>query len=195
MNTSGSQSAGTLTFLSRDRKRKADEDNSMNASKKPRFSGPIQRQNFAFRDSVIHYILQNEKMYQMLIKCCKYFYHKKSVLVVSDFTYDGNKWQTSLGNLTDLSILPCKLWITFDLTIDKSDNQNLVSSIVPEIFRCDIYYLNLCNQTMVFKDLVAIASCAKDIHLNNVTVKNEDGSIVQLEKLVGTLSEAKHIKM
>uniref|UniRef100_A0A914PH47 Uncharacterized protein n=1 Tax=Panagrolaimus davidi TaxID=227884 RepID=A0A914PH47_9BILA len=167
-------------------------------SKRAKFySTYISRQNFALPDTIMFYILMNPKtakLYQKLIKSCKYFFVKNPVLVISYLFYNCDKWFVDQKPF-DLSKLTCKVWITDKLNLCsvKTGNQSILPSLMSKFYRCDAKDLLLSNQVLSFHDLSLLISSAKDISLYNISIKNKNGSNVALEKVIEIAVKAKSI--
>uniref|UniRef100_A0A914YFQ6 Uncharacterized protein n=1 Tax=Panagrolaimus superbus TaxID=310955 RepID=A0A914YFQ6_9BILA len=82
--------------------------------------------------------------------------------------------------------LSSKLWITGALTVypKNAGNDSVASSIVPKIYRCDLKRLNLYDQVISLKERIFLCSYVKDLILNQVTVKYDNGTVVAFEKLI-----------
>uniref|UniRef100_A0A914PCK0 Uncharacterized protein n=1 Tax=Panagrolaimus davidi TaxID=227884 RepID=A0A914PCK0_9BILA len=171
-------------------------------SKRAKFySTYISGQNFALPGTIMYYIRMNPKtaaLYQKLIKSCKYFFVKNSILIVKGlFHYSDDEWFVDRKPF-DLSKLECKLWITDELVVTpktsvKAGNQSILSSLMPKLYRCDAKYLHLYDQVITFRDLSLLISSADDISFYDATIKNENGSNVALEKVIEIAVKAKSI--
>uniref|UniRef100_A0A914QA01 Uncharacterized protein n=1 Tax=Panagrolaimus davidi TaxID=227884 RepID=A0A914QA01_9BILA len=82
------------------------------------------------------------------------------------------------------------------------NNPNCVSSIIPQIYRCDAIFLHLYGQILSYNEFLFLSKNVEVLHLdfsgthenkNGTIVKNEDSTIVPLEKLVKTLVKLKQI--
>uniref|UniRef100_A0AC34FE43 Uncharacterized protein n=1 Tax=Panagrolaimus sp. ES5 TaxID=591445 RepID=A0AC34FE43_9BILA len=178
-------------------KRKANDSMNDGISKKSRFMATYRHQNFPFRDSLINYITKNPssaKVYQKMVKCCKYFFIKNPILVAENLCYHNKKWNITLGKET-LGLISSKLWITnaFSINCIPIKNSNLVSSIFPKLYQCGAKKLNLCDQIFSFKDFCFLSSNVEELQLYHVIVKNDDGSIVPFEKLFEVIPKIKVI--
>uniref|UniRef100_A0A914QPW3 Uncharacterized protein n=1 Tax=Panagrolaimus davidi TaxID=227884 RepID=A0A914QPW3_9BILA len=172
-------------------------------SKRAKFySTYISGQNFALPGTIMFYILMNPKtaaLYQKLIKTCKYFFVKNPILIVYGLRYNGDKWIVDEKPF-DLSKLTCKVWNTYYLNIElttsvKTGNQRLLSSLMQKLYRCDAKELTLSYQVLSFRDLYILISSAKVISFYNVTIKNENGSNVALEKVFEIAVKAKRLRI
>uniref|UniRef100_A0A914PJX3 Uncharacterized protein n=1 Tax=Panagrolaimus davidi TaxID=227884 RepID=A0A914PJX3_9BILA len=70
-------------------------------------------------------------------------------------------------------------------------DKNIVSSIIPKLYKCDPKYLFIYNQNIFFHDLSLLFESAEKIYFTDVCVKNDDGSIVSVEKIVEIAVKAK----
>uniref|UniRef100_A0A914QLH2 Uncharacterized protein n=1 Tax=Panagrolaimus davidi TaxID=227884 RepID=A0A914QLH2_9BILA len=70
-----------------------------------------------------------------------------------------------------------------------------MSFICPKIYRCDIKVLVLQCQNMSYSEFLLISTNAEKLDFYNVTVKNEDASIVPLEKLVEVAVKVRYINL
>uniref|UniRef100_A0A914PM09 Uncharacterized protein n=1 Tax=Panagrolaimus davidi TaxID=227884 RepID=A0A914PM09_9BILA len=179
--------------MSSNLKRKA-EDSTMVHPKRTKFSSTnVFRQNLSLPDSLMYYICKNPNTpatYQKLMKACKYFFIKNPIRIVKMLDYAWDKWLVENAPL-DLSKLTYKLWITDQFEVQPRANDNLVTAIMPKLYRCDAKELYISYQVLFFYDLPLLFSSAEEIEFLNVTIKNEDGSIVALEKMVEVAVKAK----
>uniref|UniRef100_A0AC34FDV2 DUF38 domain-containing protein n=1 Tax=Panagrolaimus sp. ES5 TaxID=591445 RepID=A0AC34FDV2_9BILA len=83
--------------------------------------------------------------------------------------------------------LTSKLWITEKFICFDSNKENLVSSILPKIYRCDAFKTKIGTQNISFYDFCKINTFARDVIFREITVKNDDGTNVAFEKLVEAL--------
>uniref|UniRef100_A0A914QTX1 Uncharacterized protein n=1 Tax=Panagrolaimus davidi TaxID=227884 RepID=A0A914QTX1_9BILA len=70
-------------------------------------------------------------------------------------------------------------------------NKNVVSSIIPKVYKCASKYLTLFNQNIFFHDLSLLFQSAEEIYFSDVCVKNDDGSNVAVEKIIEIAVKAK----
>ena len=158
-------------------------------------------QTFALPEALVFYIAMNPpspEVFNKLIQCCKYFWLKNPVITLYGF-YDVNKlWETREMNgfqnrpqKIHMENFKEKLWIHFNLDISDQLTQSAASSIVPRIYRCDLYLLRLSHQSLTFDEFQIFTSSAilEELHLRETTVKNDDGSIVPIEQLIEPLPE------
>uniref|UniRef100_A0AC34FN25 Uncharacterized protein n=1 Tax=Panagrolaimus sp. ES5 TaxID=591445 RepID=A0AC34FN25_9BILA len=68
---------------------------------KARFYASYRHQEFSLPDSIMHYMAmnpKNAKIYQKLIRSCKYFFVKNQILVISSLQYDSKSIPPSNGS-------------------------------------------------------------------------------------------------
>uniref|UniRef100_A0AC34FJM8 Uncharacterized protein n=1 Tax=Panagrolaimus sp. ES5 TaxID=591445 RepID=A0AC34FJM8_9BILA len=180
-------------------KDKADDSKKVVSPKKIYFTGPYRRQEWSLPDSIIYYMAMNPKsakVYQKLVKSCKYFYIKNPILVASRLFYDNNKWQLLSSKETiDMVNVTQKIWITdvFDATHYASINQNIVSSVISNIYKCDAKLVFLRDQVISFNNFCFLASNVEEINFDNTIVKDENGSSLEFEKLFLILSKVQSV--
>ena len=161
------------------------------------------KQRFSLPEALVFYITKNSLfssadgeffVYHKLIICCKYFWLKNPVIILNGLDYyKFNKyWSTQdINGFQDFHKLKIenlnqKLWIHSYLTVCDDQNLSLASSLIPKIYRCDLNDLWLSHQTVSFDEFKKFVSSGslKSLDLNETTVKNDDGSIVPIEKLI-----------
>uniref|UniRef100_A0AC35GMM5 Uncharacterized protein n=1 Tax=Panagrolaimus sp. PS1159 TaxID=55785 RepID=A0AC35GMM5_9BILA len=171
------------------------------------FRGPYHRQEFSFPDSVIYYMIKNPshaKIYEKLIHCCKYFFSKNPIIVIQrlKFDHDGNGWKVVRNGIPtkiDITSVSKKLWITNalyvydieDITNETPMFMNLASSVVPKFYKCDVTRLSLTKQNIFFNEYLMLALNVKVLAFVDVIVKNLDGTLISVEKLVEGASKLK----
>uniref|UniRef100_A0AC35FQA0 Uncharacterized protein n=1 Tax=Panagrolaimus sp. PS1159 TaxID=55785 RepID=A0AC35FQA0_9BILA len=177
--------------------------------KRLHFHGPYRLQNWPFKYSFINYITNNpsnRKAWQKLIQCCKYFFAKNPIIVAGRLDFERG-WEVStntsavrLQKYIPPNIVSYKLWIAETLSTMSYNDPNCVSSIIPQIYRCDATTLLLHGQILSYNEFLFLSRNVEFLHLsfsgihdNGTVVKNEDGTIVTLEKLVKTLVKLKQI--
>uniref|UniRef100_A0A914Q6Z1 Uncharacterized protein n=1 Tax=Panagrolaimus davidi TaxID=227884 RepID=A0A914Q6Z1_9BILA len=166
-------------------------------SKRAKFMATYRHQNFSMPDSLIFYIAKNPKtwkLYQKMVKTCKYFFVKNPILVIDKHLYnDDSKWFIAQTPY-DINQTTSKLWIADDFSVDsditEAKDQNILTSIIPKIYRCDVRFLSLLNQVISYRDLPLLISSAEMIHFDEVVVKHEHGSNVDVQKIVEIASKA-----
>uniref|UniRef100_A0A914QKY4 Uncharacterized protein n=1 Tax=Panagrolaimus davidi TaxID=227884 RepID=A0A914QKY4_9BILA len=182
---------------SSNQKRKA-QDSIMVFSKHAEFMETYHRQNFSMPDSVIFYVAKNPKtsaLYLKMIKTCKYFFVKNSIIVIDCLDTHRGKWRINKKPL-DLTKYNCKYWITDKIHAPAFEfvNRNIFSSIISKLYRCDVKCLELFFQVVSFNDLSLLIPSAEKIYLRNVSVKKCD-SIIPLEDIVAIAVKAKEISV
>uniref|UniRef100_A0A914Q162 Uncharacterized protein n=1 Tax=Panagrolaimus davidi TaxID=227884 RepID=A0A914Q162_9BILA len=173
------------------------------SSKRAKFlSTYCSRQSFSLTDSIMFYILKHPKdaqMYQKMIKSCKYFFIRNPILVISCLSYGGvrKEWQNLSKVKSDMSNLMSKIWITEKLHINAGKNEeNILSSIISKVYRCDVKEFILYNQTILYHDLTRLIGSAEIIlFYQNVLVRNDNGLNVGLEKIVEVAVKAEFITL
>uniref|UniRef100_A0A914Q2B4 Uncharacterized protein n=1 Tax=Panagrolaimus davidi TaxID=227884 RepID=A0A914Q2B4_9BILA len=177
------------------------EDNGMivRNSKRAKFMGTYYHQNFSMADSVIFYIAKNPKSWrlcQKMVKTCKYFFVKNPILVIPYLSYYGSQW-TIEQTPYDINQTMSTLWIAQGLTVSPAHSvfaeakyQSVLTSIIPKVYRCDVAVLSLLKQVIFYHALPLLTSSAKDIIFDEVVVKHEDGSNVEVQNVVEIASNA-----
>uniref|UniRef100_A0AC34FI50 DUF38 domain-containing protein n=1 Tax=Panagrolaimus sp. ES5 TaxID=591445 RepID=A0AC34FI50_9BILA len=200
-NSSEKTAPSSNATTSKNRKRKANDlKNVFVPSKRARFLSTYRRhQEWSLPESIIHYMAKNPKnaaVYLKLIRSCKYFFVQNPILVVERLISTWkNVWLVPINDVEkniDFRKLSIKIWITESICdLKKTD----ISSIIPQIHRCDAKELYLAVQELSFKDFLSLSSHVEKCVLSHVVVKNEDSSIVPSEKLVEVLDKAKSIRI
>ena len=160
------------------------------------------KQQLLLPEALVFYMAMNPsspEAYHKLIRCCKYFWLKNPVITLSSLHHfhDSIFWKTLVINgillqeNQNLKIenLNEKLWYYWSLTIFDERNQLAASSFIPRIYRCDLRYLSLGYQTVSIGEFVKFTSSGtlESLDLYRTTVKNGDGTIVPIEKLIELL--------
>ena len=158
------------------------------------------KQHFSLPAAFVYYMAKNPpspEVFHKLIRCCKYFWLKNPVITLNQFglsVYDKNWITDKINGVEKLQLLKIenvkdKLWIHRDLVIHCKYDDFLASSLIPKIYRCDLVYLRLEYQTLSFDEFKKFTSSGslKKLELRETTVKNDDGSIVPIEKLIELL--------
>uniref|UniRef100_A0AC34GPX4 Uncharacterized protein n=1 Tax=Panagrolaimus sp. ES5 TaxID=591445 RepID=A0AC34GPX4_9BILA len=153
-------------------------------------------QPFSFPDSIMFYISKNpknSKLIQKMIKSCKYFFVQNPFIKILDLNiYFKNEWQTSYDGISvDLKKFPSRIWVTGMMTVENPKEQNDISFIIPQIYQYDAIELCLNDINISYNIFKFLAVKCEIIRFTNVTVKDESGSIVALEKLVKVVSNVK----
>uniref|UniRef100_A0A914QZ23 DUF38 domain-containing protein n=1 Tax=Panagrolaimus davidi TaxID=227884 RepID=A0A914QZ23_9BILA len=171
-------------------------------SRRTKFFTKYFRQNFSLPDSIMHYIEKNPKtwkLYQKMIQACKYFFVKNPILVVRYLYHNKDDlWCVDNRLLIDLKKIKCKFWVTKEFYVPrfpdvKNINPNIVSSNISKLYKCGASFLELGGQTISYHDLSFLISDAKEIVFEDVTVKDENGKILPLEKLIEASIKAERI--
>ena len=158
------------------------------------------KQNFLLPKALVYYIAKNPpspEVYNKLIRCCKYFWLKNPVITLKDLYLrdHDNYWDTEIINgfkedrKFKIENLNKKLWILICLSVWDEKNHFLASSIIPRIYRCDLIELGLSYQSLSFNEFLKFTSSGAlaTLFLKETTVKNDDGTIVSIEKLIELL--------
>ena len=134
------------------------------------------------------------EVYNKLIKCCKYFWLKNPVITLNSLgrTIREKYWKTNKMNgfrncqKLQTENMVEKLWIHNQVSISNKENQFMASTIIPKIYRCDLTHLSLSFQSLSFNEFKLFTSSGslETLRLHKTSVKNDDGSIVPIEKLI-----------
>uniref|UniRef100_A0AC35FH69 Uncharacterized protein n=1 Tax=Panagrolaimus sp. PS1159 TaxID=55785 RepID=A0AC35FH69_9BILA len=92
----------------------------------------------------------------------------------------------------DFTNVLCKFWLTDEFWCGKLSIP--FSTIFSYLHQVDVKTLDFCKHTFSFNEFVFLASNVEKITLCHVTVKNEDGTIVPLEKIVKVLPKIKEFE-
>ena len=158
------------------------------------------KQRFSLPEALVYYMAKNPpspEVYHKLIRCCKYFWLKNPIITLKD-SYcfcDGlndKYWETrdfQPSQKFKIDNLNSKLWIHRNLTVWDDRNQLILSSLIPRIYRCDLTSLQLFYQSLTFDEFKKLKSSEslKSLKFYKTIVKNDDGSIVPIEKLIQLL--------
>uniref|UniRef100_A0A914PEX9 Uncharacterized protein n=1 Tax=Panagrolaimus davidi TaxID=227884 RepID=A0A914PEX9_9BILA len=169
-------------------------------SKRAKFMASYYYQNFSMPDSLVFHIAKNPKtwkLYQKMVKSCKYFFVKNPILVIDkQLNHYGSQW-TIMKTPYDMNQTKSKLWIASCLTVfnrnyftTEMTDRNILTSIIPKLYRCDVLSLSLLKQVISYDDLPLLISSAEMIRFDQVVVKHEDGSNVDIQKIVEIASNA-----
>lgn len=173
--------------------RSEDDNPNMVQSKRDRFYSSYCNQNFVLPDSVIFYIAKNPKnakMYLKMIQTCKYFFVKNPFLVVPNLIYADSKW-----NVGSFDNVACKFWAIYQLQIQSSISSDFGSFLIPKMYQCDVKNFSLFSQIIFYKEFLFLSSSVEFIHCRNVTVKYDDGKMVELEKLVEAATKVQYFRL
>ena len=158
------------------------------------------KQGFTLPDALVFYMSKNPpspEVYHKLIRCCKYFWLKNSAITLNFLGRLPNDkyWETHGINgfqkyqKLKIETLNEKLWIHDFLGVYDAQNEFMASLVIPRIHRCDITNITLSYQTLSFEEFKKITSSGSvdSLYLGITTVKNDDGTIVPIEKLIELL--------
>uniref|UniRef100_A0AC34F528 Uncharacterized protein n=1 Tax=Panagrolaimus sp. ES5 TaxID=591445 RepID=A0AC34F528_9BILA len=210
------QKSASLSTLKNGKRKADDSKNVFVPSKRDLFlSTYLRYQEWSLPESIIYYMAKNPKnaaVYEKLIQSCKYFFVQNPIIVADRFSYiwdDESDEEDNEDNVEgataylyrdqeciELPTVLSKFWIT-DKFGDSlvSLNHNMVSSILPKFYRVDVKELCITRQNISFNDFIFLAFNVEDIRFGHTVVKNEDGSIVPLEKLLALLPNVKNVKI
>uniref|UniRef100_A0AC34FKE2 F-box protein n=1 Tax=Panagrolaimus sp. ES5 TaxID=591445 RepID=A0AC34FKE2_9BILA len=189
---------------------------------KTQFLQTYRRQFFSLPDSIMHYMAMNPpsaEVYEKLVKSCKYFFVKNPILVLSNLHFKFNEWGTLVEcfegpyryKWTKVDVSSHKFWITESFTVDPkvpnfdSDddadgdsnnaviNYHLIAPVIPRIYHCNVKYLTMFNQVMLYNELMVLAPAIEKLHFNGVYIYEQDGALVSFEKLVDLFPKVKSI--
>uniref|UniRef100_A0AC34FCP7 Uncharacterized protein n=1 Tax=Panagrolaimus sp. ES5 TaxID=591445 RepID=A0AC34FCP7_9BILA len=154
---------------------------------KARFHASYRHQEFSLPDSIMHYMAmnpKNAKVYQKLIQSCKYFFVKNPILVISSLQYDSKRWAGDWKYI-NLNNISSKLWITgyVDFNPRNAEDKSVTSNI-SQIYQCDATMLNITNLNIYYDELIIFDSNVDCLDLRYVTVKYENSTNVQFEKII-----------
>uniref|UniRef100_A0AC34FTT3 Uncharacterized protein n=1 Tax=Panagrolaimus sp. ES5 TaxID=591445 RepID=A0AC34FTT3_9BILA len=135
------------------------------------------------------------KYYKNVIHTCKYFFVKNPILIFHILFYNNKDgWTTFINGVkisADLKNVLSKLWMTEEICVfgRNEKNKNIVSSIIPKIYKCDLTELKIEDQDMSFGDLKTLSSNVKKLVLREVIVMYKNGSTVPFEKIVAVFKK------
>ena len=159
------------------------------------------KQRFTLPEALVFYMAKNPpspEVYHKLIRCCKYFWLKNPVIALKDLYRHrhGKYWKTikingfEVNQTFKVKNLNEKLWIYHQVSIYNEKNQFLASSLAPRIiFRCDLTSLGLGCQSLSFDEFQKVTSSFsfKSLFLKKTMIKNSDGTVVAIEKIIQSL--------
>uniref|UniRef100_A0A914PJL7 Uncharacterized protein n=1 Tax=Panagrolaimus davidi TaxID=227884 RepID=A0A914PJL7_9BILA len=139
------------------------------------------------------------KIYQKLIQTCKYFFIKNPIIVFEKLFLDFKENIAHLnhfGKPFNMTNFTFKIWVINEFH-NAARNTLLfhTSSMIRKIHRCDAKELYLSHQEISLNEFIFLSPNIKIISLNCTPVKNEDGTILPLEKLVTYLPNAINIRL
>uniref|UniRef100_A0AC34GWN6 Uncharacterized protein n=1 Tax=Panagrolaimus sp. ES5 TaxID=591445 RepID=A0AC34GWN6_9BILA len=144
------------------------------------------------------------KLSQNLIKSCKYFFSKNTVLPVHCLSFDEKEgWKTcskigkpSCKDVNGMKGPPChsmynidyaniksKLWITNSLEISTKQPNFASTILIPKLFKCEAFGLDIENQEITFKEYLSFTTSVRRLVFSQVTVTKEDGNDATEEEL------------
>jgi hypothetical protein len=185
-------------------KRKAEEESTIVSSKRSRFYESYHQQTFPLPDTIMHYITKYPKSpngYQKLVKSCKHFFAENPIIIFSHLLFYSIRWTTYSNDVpkdVNLKNVSSKFWITkwfLVSTHDDATNFNVLSSIVPKIYKSEAEWLTITNQHITFNELLFLSSNVKDLVLKRSSVKYENGSIVPVEKIFEIFEKIKEFTL
>uniref|UniRef100_A0A914P8Y9 Uncharacterized protein n=1 Tax=Panagrolaimus davidi TaxID=227884 RepID=A0A914P8Y9_9BILA len=189
-------SSNPASATSSNRKCKA-EDSIMVNCKRTKFMKTYHRQNFSMPDSVVFFVAKNPKtavLYLKMVKTCKYFFIKNSILVIHRLYTYGGKWKVNAKPL-DLTKYTCKYWIADEIYASARGfvDKNIFLPIVPKLYRCDVKSLFLYSQIISYNDLSLLISSAERIRFIDVNVRDAESTDVPIEDIVAIAVNAKYV--
>uniref|UniRef100_A0A914Q7N9 DUF38 domain-containing protein n=1 Tax=Panagrolaimus davidi TaxID=227884 RepID=A0A914Q7N9_9BILA len=170
-------------------------------SRRAQFFAQYFRQNFSLPDSIMRYTEKNPKtwkLYQKMIRTCKDFFVKNPILVVRRLSHNKNDVWFADQLLIDLKKIKCKFWVTEKFFVFQNVEDyvpNIVSSNVPKLYKCEAKFVYLTCHTISYYDLSFLISDAEKIVFIDVTLKDENGKILPLEKLIEACIKAERIEI
>ena len=157
-------------------------------------------QMFALPEALVLYIEKNQlspTLYHKLIRCCKYFWLKNPIITLNRLDrYSRYKHRKSCKmngfqerQKFQIENLSAKLWIYKKMSVCEDQNQFMASTLIARIYRCDLTRLRLSNQSLTFDEFKKFTSSGslKRLSFKKTYVKNLDGTIVPIEKLIELL--------
>uniref|UniRef100_A0A914QYS8 Uncharacterized protein n=1 Tax=Panagrolaimus davidi TaxID=227884 RepID=A0A914QYS8_9BILA len=174
------------------------QDSMVVSCTRAKFMATFYQQDFSLPDSLIFYIATNPKtaeLYLKMIKTCKYFFVKNPIIIIDCLDTFGGKWRVNEKPL-DLTKYNCKYWITDVISVSASVfvDKNILSTIIPKLYQCDVKCLSISHQIISFNDLSFIISSAEEIYFNNVIVK-KCNSVIPLEGIIEIAVCAKSVNI
>uniref|UniRef100_A0A914QFT8 Uncharacterized protein n=1 Tax=Panagrolaimus davidi TaxID=227884 RepID=A0A914QFT8_9BILA len=146
-------------------------------------------QNFALPDSIIFYMAKNpqsSKVYQKMIKSCKYFFIKNPILVIPQLYYNPtDQWHTNVNERkVCLKGITSKIWVSQNMVLDslRFGQFNDIS-----FYRCDakIHWYKKVSVINFFAP-----KCDK-FRLYNSAFANDNGSILLIDAIISALPKLK----
>uniref|UniRef100_A0A914XYV4 Uncharacterized protein n=1 Tax=Panagrolaimus superbus TaxID=310955 RepID=A0A914XYV4_9BILA len=141
------------------------------------------------------------KCYSKLIRSCKYFFEKNPVVVAADLYCEtkicSNKdcdGDEKCCISIDINKVTSKIWLTAGLILNCEHVSNYASLLYQKLYRYEMVRLDLCNQHIIYDEFKHLASCAKSILLINVQITYNDGSVVTLETILGSIPNVENFQ-
>uniref|UniRef100_A0A914PLG4 DUF38 domain-containing protein n=1 Tax=Panagrolaimus davidi TaxID=227884 RepID=A0A914PLG4_9BILA len=168
------------------------------------FRAYVLRQCFSIPLSIVYYMAKNPrsaKVYQKMIRTCKYFFLKNPILVYHCLHYNKNEWkicvnQSCLGPVEDLVYrkvamdlkkLESKICVTFTLEISSSTS-TFASSLIQKLYRGNVKSLVLKEQRILLEELLFLSNKLKHVCLHESYVYYPGGKqLVPFEVIIATL--------
>ena len=162
-------------------------------------------QSLALPVTIIQYLLHHPRGYLRLQYTCKIFYSKAQTLAIdkvilrepkpkfNQFCWRvsstvGERWFTPVTNFDHI---PFKIWLIGELSIFNIplDLRRSVSSILSKVRRCNISSLKLHHQDLTFDEfkLLTDSGDVEYIKFNNVSLQNDDETVVELDRILAQL--------
>ena len=155
------------------------------------------KQRFSIPESIVYYLTKNPISFQTwkkLIRTCKYFFSKNPLIVIgvcenrpdlinTPLAISLNQSQVQTHN--DVKTIQFKLWITNYLT-KINLHPARISTFIQKVYRFDIKALILHDVTITFGEFcfLTASNVITILKLFNVTVERDDGSMLELGKIL-----------
>ena len=154
-------------------------------------------QNFSLPRNIIYYIqtvAKSAKLREKLIKVCKHFYLKNPIAAVKDLQRWHDDWTVTNFKGEESEELPHQIWILGVLNIYYCDDNNVIPTLIPRIFRCDLTALKLARQRVTFDEYSFLVSGGnvKDLQFLEPTIYDSEG-VVPLERILEKVPTVKMV--
>ena len=162
----------------------------------------VVHQRFSLPEALVFYMAKNPpspEVYHKLIRCCKHFWLKNPVITLERLCLHDHDtyWRTDKINGNQetrkfkIENINGRLWFRRSLIIDNEQDQFLASLLIPKIYRCNLTRLDLSHQILFFDEFQKLTSSDSllCLYLDKVLVKNDNGTILPIEKLIERLPE------
>ena len=166
----------------------------------------LKLQKFSLGKNLMHYILQNSnsEVLQKLFLSCKFFFAKNPIPVCYKLIWKGNVFESSLHfNQQSMEVFnrpPTEpqfqnLYISTYLWVQFQQN-NAVSNLIPNLFRCDAKYVTIFNQNLTENELKFLIGSGnvQDLNLNEVKVTDSNGAHLPLESILVMVPKVLSVK-